>query len=120
MEKGTGNGTVTDVNGTFSLEVAINATLQISYIGYNEQEVKVTGKDQISVTLREDMQALDEVVVVGYGTQRKGNMTGAISNIKSGELTVSPIASTSNALAGRLPGLVAVQSSGQPGADAAP
>lgn len=119
VEKGTGNGTVTDVNGTFSLEVAINATLQISYIGYNEQEVKVTGKDQISVTLREDMQALDEVVVVGYGTQRKGNMTGAISNIKSGELTVSPIASTSNALAGRLPGLVAVQSSGQPGADAA-
>lgn len=119
VEKGTTNGMITDLNGNFLLNISSTAILQVSYIGYNPQELKVNGKDVFMIVLKEDQQALDEVVVVGYGTQRKGNMTGAISNIKSNDLTVTPIASTSNALAGRLPGLVAVQSSGQPGSDAA-
>lgn len=119
MEKGTTNGTITNMDGEFSLEVPIKATLQISYIGFNTQEIPVNGQKTFTVRMTEDTQSLDEVVVVGYGTQKKLNVTGAVATLKNEELVKSPVASTTNALVGRLPGLIAKQKSGQPGFDAA-
>ena len=117
--KGTTNGTITDVDGKFSLEnVKQGDLIQISFIGYTTQEIKCKGLP-LKVVLKEDTKTLDEIVVVGYGTMRKGNLTGSISSVKSKTLTVSPVSNVSNALAGRLPGLTSVQSSGQPGHDAA-
>ena len=82
VEKGNpGNGTITDVDGRFSLEVNAGATLTVSFIGYVTQEIAVGSRTEISVTLPEDSQALDEVVVVGYGTQKKVNLSGAVSTI---------------------------------------
>jgi TonB-linked SusC/RagA family outer membrane protein len=110
------------VDGNFSLTTAENAVLQISFIGYITQEIGVSstgGGKSLIIKLLEDSQALEEVVVVGYGTQRKGNLTGSISTVKAAEISVAPVASTTNALAGRLPGLISQQSSGQPGSDAA-
>lgn len=119
IEKGTTNGVITDVDGHFSVQVTENAVLQISYIGYNQQEIPVRNQNYITITLLEDLQALDEVVVVGYGTQKKVNLTGAVSSINNKALTVAPVANTTNALAGRLPGLTVIQNSGQPGSDEA-
>lgn len=119
IEKGTTNGVITDVDGNFSVQVAENAVLQISYIGYNQQEIPVRNQNYITITLLEDLQALDEVIVVGYGTQKKVNLTGAVSSINNKALTVAPVANTTNALAGRLPGLTVIQNSGQPGSDEA-
>jgi len=118
--KGTATGTITDSNGDYSVPgVPENATLQFSFVGMKMQEIIVGSKTTINVTLAEDAIGLEEVVAIGYGTQKKGNLTGSIASVKSEELTISPIASTSNALAGRLPGLISLQSSGQPGSDAA-
>lgn len=119
MEKGTTNGTITNMDGEFSLEVPNKATLQISYIGFNTQEIPVNGQKSFTIRMTEDTQSLDEVVVVGYGTQKKLNVTGAVATLKNEELVKSPVASTTNALVGRLPGLIAKQKSGQPGFDAA-
>lgn len=119
MEKGTTNGTITNMDGEFSLEVPNKATLQISYIGFNTQEIPVNGQKTFTIRMTEDTQSLDEVVVVGYGTQKKLNVTGAVATLKNEELIKSPVASTTNALVGRLPGLIAKQKSGQPGFDAA-
>lgn len=118
-EQGTANGTITDFDGNFTLDVTDNAMLEVSYIGYKSQELKALAGKTLSVTLREDTEVLDEVVVVGYGTQRKGNLTGSVSAVKSEQITVAPISSVSNALGGVLPGLVAKQSSGLPGSDGA-
>lgn len=118
--KGTTNGTITDANGNYSLpNVPVNATLQFSFVGMITQEIPVEGKTSINISLVEETVGIEEVVAVGYGTQRKGNLTGSISNVKSEKLTIAPIASTTNALGGQLPGLVVKQTSGQPGADAA-
>jgi TonB-linked SusC/RagA family outer membrane protein len=122
VEKGTTNGIVTDVGGNFSLTVAKNAVLQVSYIGYITQEISVSSVGEgrpLSIRLSEDFQALEEVVVVGYGTQKKLNVVGSIATISSKELTNAPMASTANALVGKLPGLIAKQESGLPGGDAA-
>ena len=119
MEKGTTNGTITNMDGEFSLEVPNKATLQISYIGFNTQEIPVNGQKSFTIRMTEDTQSLDEVVVVGYGTQKKLNVTGAVATLKNEELVKSPVASTTNALVGRLPGLIAKHKSGQPGFDAA-
>ena len=81
--KGTTNGTITDIDGNYTLDVPVSAILQISYIGYLTQDVPVNGKQQINIRLVEDTQQLDEVVVVGYGTQKKGELTSSISSIKS-------------------------------------
>ena len=81
VEKGTTNGTVTDMEGRFSLQVSSNAVLVVSYIGYIDQTIPVNGKSSFTVLLKEDSQALDEVVVVGYGTQKKVNMTGAVASV---------------------------------------
>ena len=81
VEKGTTNGTVTDMEGRFSLQVSPGAVLTVSYIGYIEQSIPVNGKNSFMIQLKEDSQALDEVVVVGYGTQKKVNMTGAVASV---------------------------------------
>jgi TonB-linked SusC/RagA family outer membrane protein len=114
MEKGTSNGTVTNIDGQFSLRVSQGATLRVSFTGYTTQEV--VAADGIAVTLKENVTSLDEVVVVAYGQQSKMSVTGAISSIQTKELKQSPGANLSASLAGRLPGLAAIQTTGQPGA----
>ena len=81
MVKGTTNGTITDIDGKFTLEVAKDAILQVSYIGYMNQEIPVGNKSVLSISLQEDTQKLDEVVVIGYGTMKKSDITGAISSV---------------------------------------
>lgn len=119
MVKGTTIGTITDMNGKFSIEASIGDNLEISYIGYITQSIRVGDQKELSVTLKEDSKALEEVVVVGYGTQKKGNLTGSIASVKTEELTVAPVASSINSLGGKLSGLVSQQTSGRPGADQA-
>ena len=119
MVKGTTIGTITDMNGKFSIEASIGDNLEISYIGYITQSIRVGDQKELSVTLKEDSKALEEIVVVGYGTQKKGNLTGSIASVKTEELTVAPVASSINSLGGKLPGLVSQQTSGQPGSDQA-
>ena len=116
--KGTTNGTITDLDGKFILEAEQGATLEISYIGYITQEIKITGS-QLSVTLKEDTQNLEEVVVVGYGTQKKVNLTGAVSNVKSEMMENRTTSDPVNMLTGNVSGVTIVQNSGQPGADGA-
>lgn len=113
--KGTTIGTITGIDGDFALEVPANAVIQVSYIGYVPQELRLGGKDHLDVVLKEDSQALDEIVVVGYGVQKKINLTGSVSSVKSEELERQPIVTMKDALAGLVPGLTVVKSSGQPG-----
>ncbi|MDR1454039.1 MAG: SusC/RagA family TonB-linked outer membrane protein [Tannerella sp.] len=116
VEKGvTAHGTVTDTDGKFSLEVAPGATLTVSYIGYVTQEVAVAGRTSLNISLAEDTQALDEVVVVGYGTQSKRNVTGAISSIKSDAIIRSNATTLSNALAGKIQGVSTRATDARPG-----
>lgn len=111
-------GTVTDVDGHFSISVPnTREILTFSYVGYTTQKVTLKGRKLLKVVLKEDSELLDEVVVVGYGTQKKGSVTGAISQVGNKELKMAPSGSLSNMLAGRLPGLITKQSSGQPGQD---
>lgn len=112
--KGTTNGTVTDLDGNFSLEVPENATLQISYIGYLTQEIPVRNQKVITVSLLEDMQSLDEVVVVGYGTQRKGEVASAISSIKSENFVKVPTADVAQAIRGQIAGLSVITPDANP------
>jgi TonB-linked SusC/RagA family outer membrane protein len=118
VEKGnTGNGVITDLNGQFTLRVPTSATLVISYVGYRTLEVPLNGRTHISVTLVEDSETLEEVVVVGYGAQKKESVVGAISQVSSKELLKSPAANVSQAIAGKIPGVITTQNSGAPGAD---
>ncbi|MDR0698704.1 MAG: TonB-dependent receptor, partial [Tannerella sp.] len=120
VEKGVAtNGTTTDVDGKFSLNVSPGATLVVSFIGYVTQEIAVGNRMEMQITLQEDLQALEEVVVVGYGTQRKVNLTGAVSNVnfESEAIASRPLTSASSALSGLSSGLVVRQSSGTPGSD---
>lgn len=112
VEKGTSNGIITDINGNFSLSVTSGATLAISYIGYKTQEVQaVTGK-VIDVTLKDDTEMLEEVVVVGFGTQKKVNLTGSVGIATAKELESRPVSSATQALQGLVPGLKITTSSG--------
>lgn len=113
--KGTTLGTITGLDGDFVLEVPENALIQVSYIGYVSQELRLGGRNHLDVVLKEDSQALEEVVVVGYGVQKKVNLTGSVSSIKSEELERQPIVTMKDALSGLAPGLTVVKSSGQPG-----
>ncbi len=88
VEKGTTNGIITDINGNFSLMVSENAILQISYIGYQTQEIPTKGQTNIQITMKDDAQALDDVVVIGYGTQRKKDVAGSISSISTKDLSI--------------------------------
>ncbi|WP_286861001.1 TonB-dependent receptor [Proteiniphilum sp. UBA5510] len=116
VEIGTTNGTITDIDGNFSLNVEENANIRITYIGYLEQEIRTTGKANFIVSMQEDTQSLDELVVVGYGTQRKVNLTGAISSVNMEKLENRPITNASQALQG-VSGLYVNQAGGQPGKD---
>ncbi|MEG2178881.1 MAG: carboxypeptidase-like regulatory domain-containing protein, partial [Bacteroidales bacterium] len=116
LEKGTTNGIVTDIDGNFSLYTTKkNTTIVVSFIGYVTAEVSVGNKKNIRVVLQENSQLLDDIVVVGYGTQKKISVTGSISQVNTKELNEVPMDNVSNMLAGRLPGLVTKQSSGIPG-----
>ena len=119
IEKGTTNGTVTDVNGEFSLNVASNATLVVSYIGFTTQEIAVNSRTAIDIRLTEDSQMLDEVVVVGYGTQRKVNLTGSVSTIGASKMESRAVPNLSTSLTGLAAGVSVRQGSGNPGNDGA-
>ena len=118
IEAGTTNGTVTDVDGKFSLSVENNAIIHISYIGYLEQNIATAGKSSFNITLIEDTKALDEVIVVGYGTARKSDLTGSISSVQGQKLTMRSTQQLSTALQGQIAGVQVTRSSGEPGASA--
>lgn len=113
--KGSTTGTVTDIDGNFSLEVPASATITISYIGYLTKEVPVGDNSRVTVKLVEDTQNLDEVVVVGYGVQKKSDLTGSVANIKSERLMERPATTVEQALAGRVAGVNVSTNSGRPG-----
>lgn len=115
--KGTSKGTITDIDGKFSFEVTEGTILNVSYIGYLSCETKVGKENTLTITLAEDTKALDEVVVVGYGTQKKSTLTGSVSSVKGDDILKSSSANISTALAGRLPGVVVNSRSGEPGDD---
>jgi len=118
--KGTTSGTVSDSEGKFKINVPSDAkTLVFSFIGLKTQEIVLGNNRAFNITLTDEAVGLDEVVAVGYGTQRKGNLTGSVSSIKSDKLTIAPVSDVTNTLGGQLPGLVSKQSTGLPGADAA-
>lgn len=118
LEKGTTNGVITNIDGAFTLSnVNAKGTLVISFIGYTPVEVAVNGNKKIDVTLKEDAELLDEVVVVGYGTQKKASVTGSVSAVKGKDLQQAATANLTNAIAGRMPGVISVNRSGEPGAD---
>lgn len=114
LEKGTTNGTITDLDGRFTLQIALQATLKISYIGYNATEVPVGSQSTIRIELTEDSQALDEVVVVGYGAVRKADLAGSVSILDGKSFKDQPITQVSDAFQGRMSG-VQVESSSVPG-----
>ncbi len=111
------NGTITDIDGKFSLNVSDNATLVISFVGFKNQEIAVKGRDKIDIRLADDSELLDEVVVVGYMTQKKGLVTGAVSSMKMDEkLNTLPTTSAGNILVGKLAGVSVSTPNGLPGA----
>lgn len=110
-------GTVTDLEGKYTLSVPEGSTLVFSFIGFETQSIAIGDRSVIDINLAEDLASLDEVVVVGFGTQKKESVTGAISSVETKDLLQSPVANVSNALVGRMPGLFAVQGSGEPGND---
>ncbi|MDR1356878.1 MAG: TonB-dependent receptor [Tannerellaceae bacterium] len=115
MEKGTTNGTVTDLNGKYTLTVQRNAVIVYSYIGYITQEQKAIAS-VMNITLAEDSRALDEVVVIGYGVQRKSDVTGAVSQVKAADLENRSVTTIGHALQGKTAGVSVLQTSGAPGA----
>ena len=118
LVKGTTTGVVSGLDGTFSISVRNGETLVFSYVGYIKQEQLVGKEKNLKIVLQEDAKSLEEVVVVGYGTQKKVNLTGAVSSITAEELVNKPVMSTAQALAGLAPGLSVVSNSGRPGAGA--
>ena len=112
VEKGTTNGVVTDINGNFSIAVSSHSAIQVSYIGYVTREMVIGNQTSFSVVLKEDSQALDEIVVVGFGTQKKVNLTGSVGTIDSESLGARPVMTASQALQGLVPGLNISQNNG--------
>ncbi|WP_233507560.1 SusC/RagA family TonB-linked outer membrane protein [Adhaeribacter pallidiroseus] len=116
--KGTSTGATTDPNGNYSLNLPNGSgTLVVSFIGYQTQEVSVNNRNSIDLALAPDTKALEEVVVVGYGTQKKETVTGSVATVKGAELQKSPAVNLSNSIAGRMPGVIATNGSGEPGYD---
>lgn len=118
VEKGTTNGTISDLEGRFHLNAAPGATLVITYIGYIPQEVKVDGRSSLTITLHEDSEVLDEVVVIGYGTMRKKDLTGAVTAVKGDELASRKTTQLSTALQGAIAGVTVTRDNNAPGAAA--
>lgn len=115
--KGTTTGTTTDIEGRYSINVPATATLEYSYIGMTKQEVKVNGQSTINITLKEDVADLEEVIVVGYGTQKKIHLTGSVATVSQKDMLKTTASNISQTLVGKLPGLITQQSLGQPGSD---
>lgn len=116
VQKGTTNATVTDIDGTYSINVPLNSTLVFSYVGYTPQEIRVvTASDGLDVKLRENAE-LEEVVVIGYGVQKKSLVTGAITSISAKDLGQTGLMRADQAMQGRVPGVTVMNNSGQPGA----
>jgi TonB-linked SusC/RagA family outer membrane protein len=114
---GTSVGTTTGVNGDYAINLPQNGVLKFSFLGYNPLEVNVEGKTVINVTLTTNSKSLNEVVVVGYGTQKKVNLTGAVSGVDAAQLENRPVTGVTNALEGTMPGVTVVSNNGQPGKD---
>lgn len=115
VEKGTTNGTITDMNGQFTLTVNPKAVLQISYIGFNTLDMPVGNKSSLTIKLTEDTKALDEVVVVGYGVMRKSDLTGSVGSVKSDVIQKQAISSFDQGLQGKVAGVQVMATSGSPG-----
>lgn len=114
MEKGTTNGTITGIDGDFSLNMSPNGTLVVSFVGYKTQEVQVKGQKQLQVVLSEDAEMLEEVVVIGYGTMKKSDLTGAVSSIGNKDIKDSPVSNLGQAIQGKISG-VQIVDAGKPG-----
>ncbi len=114
---GTTTGTITDIDGQYTLSVPRGSVLRFSYIGYNNQDVRITNQATVNVTLTEDVEMLDELVVVGYGVQKKSVVTAAISRVSAEELNTNRPSRVEDALKGKVSGVQITQSSGQPGSD---
>ncbi|MDY0026940.1 MAG: carboxypeptidase-like regulatory domain-containing protein, partial [Lentimicrobium sp.] len=116
VEDGTMNGTTTDIDGKFSLRLTTSpATLVVSYIGYTTQHIATAGKTQINIALVPEITDLSEVVVIGYGTQKKKVVTGSIASVKSEEINSTPVLRVDQAMQGRMAGVQVTNLSGQPG-----
>ncbi|MEO5998998.1 MAG: TonB-dependent receptor plug domain-containing protein [Chitinophagaceae bacterium] len=115
MVKGSTVGTSSDASGKFSLEVSDNAILVVSFIGFQKQEVPVKGESQIGISLVNAVSAMDDVVVVGYGTQKKINLIGAVGTVDAKDIENRPVTNVLQALQGQVPGLFVNQTGGQPG-----
>ncbi|MEN5232795.1 TonB-dependent receptor [Sphingobacterium faecium] len=116
-KNGTGSGTSTDENGKFSLRAAAGTTLIVKYVGYKEREVSVSDSRLLSIQLEEDVTAMDEVVVIGFGSQKKVNLTGAVATVKGDDLVRRPVTNAGSMLQGQVPGLRIIQNSGEPGSE---
>lgn len=114
MEKGTTNGTITGIDGDFSLNMSLNGILVVSFVGYKTQEVQVKGQKQLQVVLSEDAEMLDEVVVIGYGTMKKSDLTGSVSSIGNKDFKDSPVSNLGQAIQGKISG-VQIVDAGKPG-----
>ncbi len=114
--KGTTSGTISDTDGNYNLQAASNATLVFSFVGYEAQEVSINGRQNISIAMAADLQQLSEVVVVGYGTQRKVDLTGAVGSISAEKIATRPINSPDQALAGQVAGVSIINRAGDPAA----
>lgn len=114
--KGTNVGAITDLEGNFTINANAGATLEVSYVGYTTQEVKVVAGKPLVINLKPDSQVMEEVVVIGYGTQKKRDLTGAITSVKSDDITLNPGTNAMDALQGKVAGLDITKSSGQAGA----
>jgi len=114
---GTTQGIITDQNGRFTLLVPSGATVEISFIGYKTEKRVITAAGNFEIVLTEDVKAVDEVVIVGYGVQKKATLSGSVTSVKGADIVKSPAMNVSNSIGGTLPGLVAVAQSGEPGSD---
>lgn len=116
VQKGTTNGTITDIDGNFSLNVTAGAVIQISYIGYHTQEIAVGNQDNLRIVLKDDSQALDEVLVVAYGTQKVRSVTGAMGKLDAEEMADIPVPNIANKMQGKFAGVSITQANGEPNA----
>lgn len=119
VEKGTTNGTISNMNGNFTLLLDSGAVIQISYIGYLPKEISIDGRSQLEIVLEEDTKSLDEVVVVGYGTQKKVSTTSSVAQLKNKDLSVRPTSNMQQSLQGLSPGLMIIDEGGNPGRSSA-
>ena len=115
LEKGTMNGVVADIDGEFRLSISVNALIEVSFLGFVTKEITYSGESALDITLTPDLELLQEVVVVGYGSQKKGEVTASVSSISSKDVELHPIQRAENMIQGKVAGVVVTQSSGAPG-----